>query len=77
LLSNFFLGLQHHLFELSQNRLSNQHSMQVDKTAGQMILTELLNYGLNVQVGISVKAFGDEWLQPQAYIRTKYARAIH
>jgi nitrite reductase (NADH) large subunit len=33
-------------------------SMQVDETAGQMILTALLNYGLNVQVGISVKAFG-------------------
>jgi NAD(P)H-nitrite reductase large subunit len=33
-------------------------SMQVDETAGQMILTELLKCGLNVQVGISVKAFG-------------------
>lgn len=32
-------------------------SMQVDQTAGQLILDELLRHGLNVQVGISVRAF--------------------
>ena len=32
-------------------------SMQVDETAGKMILKELLHHGLKVQVGISVKAF--------------------
>ena len=32
-------------------------SMQVDQTAGQMILDELLRHGLNVQVGVSVRAF--------------------
>ncbi len=32
-------------------------SMQVDETAGQMILDELLRHGLEVQVGVSVTAF--------------------
>ena len=32
-------------------------SMQVDKTAGQMILDELVRHGLKVDVGVSVRAF--------------------
>jgi len=32
-------------------------SMQVDKTAGRMILDELLEHGLNVEVGVNVSAF--------------------
>ena len=32
-------------------------SMQVDETAGKMILDELRDYGLNIRVGISVEAF--------------------
>jgi NAD(P)H-nitrite reductase large subunit len=32
-------------------------SMQVDETAGKLILDELRNYGLKVRVGISVEAF--------------------
>ena len=43
-------------------------SMQVDETAGKMILDELRDYGLKVKVGISVEAFDGNGSVTGAYL---------